>query len=329
MPLFQSTAAAQTRTNVTGSDIRTQADLTQYINVFFNELEDNFIGEIDASQLMKYFREGTQKNDAEVTATKVKGHNVAGINEDGDDLPFIQWGQGWPYTWNVFPYRIAAKHTRHLEEIENFGTIADEAMEMSDSGKRTIFYALADALNRGIAPANAPFTCYDGMYLIDAGRPNPVVGVPDWSNQEAITDLTEDALFTASLNTRQTIAHNGDELDLDIESILIPIGHDQVMWQLDKSRLDILGGVNNTMNWAAGRFKYETVRQFTGNTIYYILGNPKSRDNGLEIRWAVRPNVADINFEDPDVIGKRLRFRFGIGCLDPRKMFRGGLLNAA
>ena len=53
------------------------------------------------------------------------------------------------------------------------------------------------------------------------------------------------------------------------------------------------------------------------------------RDNGLEIRWAVRPNVADINFEDPDVIGKRLRFRFGIGCLDPRKMFRGGLLNAA
>jgi hypothetical protein len=222
---------------------------------------------------------------------------------------------------------LAVKHTKHLEEIENFGEIAEEAMELADGSKRTVLYAMADVFNRGIVPTNAPFLCVDGMFLIDSGRPNPMVGAPDWSNEEATTDLTEDALFTAQQNAQNTLAHNGDRLRLNINKFIIPDGYDKVAWTL-RNTDGLVGTAMNDANWARGRFEYETSVDLTGNTIYYQMGAPKSRDNGLEFRWAVRPGVEDINFEDPDVIGKRIRFRFGIGCLDPRKIWRGGLLNA-
>ena len=330
--LFQSTASASTAVAQSGGDLRTQSDLTEYINVYYNELWTNFSGDINESRLVGMFRERGQKNDAEVVLTKVQGSDAAGINEDGEDLEYISWGQGWSYTFSVYPYRIAVKHTRHLEEIENFGEITQEADELMNSGKRTIKWALADVFNRGIAPTNAPFLCLDGMYLIDGdaagtARVNPVVGVQGWTNEETTGDLTEDLLFTAEDNAGNTKAANGDDLELGIKHIYIPTGYEQVMWKINNTP-GTVDTATHERNWAHSRFTYSTVREFTGNTIFYALGNPKSSDNGLELRWAVRPNVADVNFEDPDILGTRLRFRFGIGCLDPRKMWRGGMLNA-
>jgi len=322
------TASGQTPIALSGVTIRTQADWDQYINTFYDNLVDEIDGEINENALMGFFRENTQTKDVEITKTKVKGNAVAKINEDGSPISFVTWGQGWAYSWYVYPYRIGVRHTRHLEEIEDFGEVAQEGMEIKDASSRTIKFALADVFNRGVAPGSgAPFLCYDGMYLIDGARPNPVIGTPDWDNEETTGDLTEDLLFTASQNTENMKAHNGDELNLSIQEILIPRTHDQVMWKLWETPKEV-GNAQNTHNWAAGRFQYQTVREFTGNTIYYRLGNPKSDDNGLQIRWAVRPGVADINFEDPDIMGKRMRFRFGLGCLDPRKMWRGGMLNA-
>ncbi len=327
MALFENTASATAKIAPGATDIRTQEDADEYINTYFDDTFDEFEGEIDAAQLLSYFRSNTQKKDVDVTKTRVRGNAVAGINEDGDDIPMVTWGQGWAYSWYVYPYRLGASHTAHYEEVDDLGDIAQEADELMDGGKRTIYYAAADVFNRAITPTNAPFTCYDGMYLIDSHRPNPVVGVPDWSNEETTGDITEDLLFTASQNALNSQAHNGDRLRQHISRIIIPDGYEQVMWKLNNTE-GTVGNAMNDRNWAKGRFTYETNVDFTGNTIFYLLGDPGSKDNGLEIRWAVQPNLADINYTDPDVKGKRLRFRFGLGCLDPRKMWRGGLLNA-
>lgn len=308
-------------------DIRTQEDADQYINVYFDEIFEEFKGEIESAQLLSYFRTGTQKKDIDVEKTRVRGNAVAGMNEDGDDIPMITWGQGWPYSWYVYPYRLGASHTRHYEEVDDLGDIAQEADELMDGGKRTILFAAADVFNRAVTPTDAAFLCYDGMFLIDSDRPNPVVGVPNWSNEESTGDITEDLLFTASQNALNSLAHNGDRLRLKISKVIIPDGYEQVMWKLNSTE-GTVGNAMNDRNWAQGRFTYETNVDFTGNTIFYQLGSPSSKDNGLQIRWAVTPNLADINYTDPDIAGKRLRFRFGVGCLDPRKMWRGGLLNA-
>jgi len=327
MALFTSTASAQSAVAHSGSDIRTQADWSQYINTYYDDLVDELAGEIDASQLAGLFREESQSEDVHVRKTKVRGHSVAGINEDGSAIPFLSWGQGWEHSHYVYPYRIGVKHTRHLEELENYGEISQEGMELKDSVSRTVYYALADAFNRCLGTAGAPFLCYDGMYLLDSARPNPVVGAPTWSNLESTSDIDEDALFQAQLNAQNTLAHNGDRMPLSIKKIYIPDDYDKEMWTL-RSTAGTVGTAMNDANWARGRFEYETVAEFTSNIIIYTLGDPKSDSNGLQIKWAVRPEVKDVNFEDPDVIGKRIRLRWGLACDDPRAMFRGGALNS-
>jgi hypothetical protein len=327
MALYANTAGAKTAARLSGNDFRSKSDLTSLINTYYDELLEGMGGEIDASEMLALMREGTQKNDTHIVQTKVRGNSQASVNEDGNPIPFISWGQGWNYTFTVVPYRVGVKHMRRIEEIDNYGELAQEAKELTDAGLRTIRYSVADVFNRAIAPSSAPFVCLDGMYLIDSGRPNPVPGVPTWSNEESTASITEAALFQANLNAMNTLAENGDPLRLEIKEIYIPKAYEQAAWKLDKTD-KILGSDHNDANWAAGRFKFKTLRDLTANSIFYILNSPKSEQNGLEFRWSVRPGVADIKFEDPDVFGKRLRFIFGMGCLDPRRVWRGGPLNS-
>ena len=114
----------------------------------------------------------------------------------------------------------------------------------------------------------------------------------------------------------------------EIKKIHIPKAYGHVMNALDKTERDPLSAMN-TVNWAAGRFPYEEHSEFTTNQILYELSGTSSQDNPCVVLWAVRPGTAPINFEDPDVIGERIRFRVGLAIKgDPRKMWRGGLLNA-
>jgi hypothetical protein len=327
MALLTKTASAVAATGPTNSDMRSQSDLTNLINQYYDELIDEMRGTIDTSQLMGLFNEGSQTNDIHVVKTKVRGRSVASVNEDGDDMPFINWGQGWDYNFYTLPYRVAVKHQRRLTEVNNFGAIAEEGDELRDAFLRTVYYQLADVFNRGVTPSNAPFLCPDGMYLIDSGRPNPVVGVPTWSNEEATGALTEDMLFDVQVNAQAIRAHNGDLMPRSVKKFLIPPAYDRVAWRL-RETTGTVGTAMNDANWAKGRFNYETVPEFTVNNIFFLLGDTKSKENGLRFNWAIRPNIADINFQDPDIMGKRLRARFGIGCLDPRATWRGARLSA-
>ena len=184
----------------------------------------------------------------------------------GDDLPFINWGQGWDHNFYTLPYRVAVKHQRRLTEINNFGSIAEEGDEMRDAFQRTVYFQLADVFNRGITPSNAPFLCPDGMYLIDSARPNPVVGVPTWSNEEATGALTEDMLFDVQLNAQLIRAHNGDLMPRTVSKFLIPPAYERVAWRLRETS-GTVGTAMNDANWAKGRFNYETVPEFTVNKI--------------------------------------------------------------
>jgi hypothetical protein len=164
------------------------------------------------------------------------------------------------------------------------------------------------------------------MYLIDSDRPNPDPKVPTWGNEEATGAISADLLFQAQLNANNTVGPNGDKLRLKIQKILIPQEKEVELWTLTNSQ-NIVGSNDNDANWAKARFTYEVVDELDDGNIYYLLTEPKDKKNGLQIRWRIRPNLSDINFENPDIMGKRIRFDFGLGCLDPRYTWRGGKLS--
>jgi len=274
------------------------------------------------------FREVMQKFETVTVQGKLYPGGTAPINRDTDDLPYMTAGEGFAHSYQTYNYRNAVKHERTLEEVDDVGSISEEANWLFDTGRRTLLNAMADVFNRAVAPTNAPFLCADGMYVVDAARPNPDPRAGTWSNEETIGDITEDLLFTAALNASQMRGPNGDRLHQKIVKLYIKPDYEQVLWKELNTALEV--GVSvNTANWAKARFTYEVIPELTDDAIFYsVSDNLKGPKNGLMIRWRVKPGIMPVEMENPDVIAKRIRFAFGLGCYDPRYAWRGGQLNA-
>jgi len=327
MAKFASTASASTPAQMAGSGIITQQHFESLINGTYDELDEAFKADLDASPLMMLFREVTQKFESVTVQGKLYPGGTTPLNRDTEDLPMMTAGEGFSHSYQTYNYRLSVQHERTLEEVDDAGVISERAEWLMDTSRRTLINAMADVLNRGVNPTNAPFLCADGMYLIDTARPNPDPRAGTWSNQETIGDITEDLLFTAALNVSKMRGPNGDRMHKQIVKLIINPDYEQVLWKELNTALEV-GTSQNTANWAKARFEYEKIQEFTDNAIYYLLGDPKSKKNGLQIRWRVKPGLADTNPENPDVFGKRIRFAFGVGCYDPREMWRGGELNS-
>jgi len=318
-------ASAVAQLGTTGSDTLTQENFINLINAYVDEVMDQTYGSVDSEQLMGLFQIKDQKQDIFKIKTKNRPGGIVPLSRDADDLTFITAGEGFPYEFSVYQFRQAVKHERKLSEVDDIGAITDQYDWLADNSHRTLKLATADVFNRAVKPTNAPFLCPDGMYLIDSARPNPDKKVPDWSNEEADSAVTEEAMFTAYSNAWAMTDAKGDPLRQKIQKILIPQAAERLMWKLLKTEKK-LGSANNDANWAAGRFEYEVLDELTSSSIFYIVGDVKSKANGLQLRWQNRPSLLDINFENPDIMGKRIRFAFGIGSLDPRYAWRGGAL---
>lgn len=317
------TASAVAKLGITGSDTLTQETFVNLINAYVDEVMEQTYGMVEDEQLMGLFLIKDQAQDLYKIKTKNRPSGTVPLSRDGDDLTFMTAGEGFPYEFRTYGYRLAIKHERKLEEVDDVGAITEQYDWLMDASKRTLKLAMADVFNRAVTPSNAPFLCPDGMYLIDSNRPNPDPKVPNWSNEEASSAITEEALFTAYSNAWAQTDAKGDPLRQDIKKILIPQSAERIMWTLLKTDKKV-GSANNDANWAAGRFQFEVLKELTSSSIFYLVGDPKSKDNGLQFRFRRRPELADINFENPDIMGKRIRFSFGMGSLDPRYVWRGG-----
>jgi len=321
------TASAKSALQTTGSDTLTQEQFNLLINSTADEVLDQYFGEAGSTQLEGLFLSMDQRFDSHTIQTKTRPNVTIPLSRDGDDLTFIEAGQGFGYTFNTYGYRSGVKHERRLAEVDDVSAITMQYEWLMQGAKRTLKNALADSINRcGILGSDAPFLCLDGMFMIDSARPNPDPKAPAWSNLETAAGITADTLFLAQLNANNTIGPNGDKLRQKIMKILIPQEQEKTLWALTNSQ-NIVGSADNDANWANARFNYEVIDEMLDDQILYQMTDAKDKQNGLQIRWSNRPSLADIDFENPDIMGKRVRFNFGLGCLDPRYTWRGGKLS--
>lgn len=326
------TASAKASVYRTGSGILTTESFPTIIrdalNSQIDEIMQAWTGKVEMDQLKGLFLEKSQNKLVHTVHTKVRPNHTVPLHRDADDdIKMIDATEGFGYTFRTYTYAAGVSWEKTLMEVDDVGAIADKFEWLVEASDRTLKNALADVLNRAVKPTSAPFVCLDGMYLIDSARPNPDPRAPAWSNEESDADITEDSLFAAKLNAHNTIGPNGEYLRLKIQKILIPQAYEMVAWKLQNSMKEV-GNANNTANWAAGNFPFEVLNDLTSNSIFYLLDSTKSEKNGLQLRWRVRPSMDDINYQNPYKEGKAVRFAFGLGCLDPRYVFRGGALNA-
>ena len=320
------TASAVGKKFNTGSDTLVPENYA-IINAYVDQILEDWQGEIMKDQLMGLFREESQVQDIYKVISKNRPNEVAPLNRDGQEMKFITGTDGFPYEFRTYQYRLAVKAARRLLEVDNVGAVTDRFEWLMEASDRTMRNALADVFARAVKPTNAPFLCPDGMYLIDSDRPNPDPKVPDWSNELADMDITDEALFNVVLRAKNQISPNGEKLNLKVKKFLIPQEYEQVAWVLTNSGQKV-GSTANDANWSNGRFTFEVFDEGPSDAIFALLDDPKGKKNGLQIRWGEKPNLKDLGSIDPDILGKRIRFRFGLGSLDPRYTWMGAKLNA-
>lgn len=292
-----------------------------------DEIMEAWTGKVEMDQLKNLFLEKSQSKLVHTIHTKVRPNHTVPLHRDADDeIKMLDGTEGFGYTFRTVTYAAGVSWEKELMELDDVGAISDKFEWLVEASDRTLRNMLADVLNRAVDPTSAPLLCLDGMYLIDSARPNPDPHAPAWSNEEATADITEDALFAAKLNAHNTVGPNGELLRQKITKIYIPQAYEMVAWKLQNSSQEV-GNANNTANWAKGNFPFEVLNDLTSNSIFYVMDSPKSEKNGLQLRWRVRPSMADINYQNPYKEGKAIRFACGVGCLDPRYVWRGGALN--
>lgn len=254
------------------------------------------------------------------------GLGVVSQNSDTERLVYDEKGLGfgWELTSNIFRGAIAI--SRELKEDELYGTITDLQADLSESYKTTEELVIADAFNRCLGTAGAPFLCEDGMYLIDSDRPNAYKVAGTWSNLESASAITATSIYTATLNFAANKDERGYLAPLTLKKIVIRPTDEKALWEILKSDLRPTDAMN-AANFMKGRFEYSVYNYLTSAVVLYLAGDPKGKDNELIFGERMSPSIK--TWEDgtnPDIIRQRIRGRFGLGCGRPT-MWRGGTVS--
>ena len=196
-----------------------------------------------------------------------------------------------------------------------------------ESGKTAVELVMADVFNRALGTSGAPFVCEDGMYLIDAARPNANTQAGTWSNLEAASAITADSIYTAQLAFAANKDERGQLAPLMLKKLVVRPTDEKAVWEILKSDLRPSDAMNAS-NFQKGRFEYCVYNYMTSAQILYMAGsNGGDSKNELDFVWRKRPETTTwTDGNNPDITRQRIRFRFGVGCRRPY-FWRGGVVS--
>ena len=324
----RSTGTAATRS---GSDYNNRLDYEGIIEARYDSLVDAIMGSVEAEALKHLFADGTMDQLHYRQQTQVPNGDVVPMRADSEDLTFMTNREGGVYDWKAFIYRLATKHTATFEKIDSFGLVKQSIDNLEKAAKRTLLFMYADVLNRGIYDGTGgsfttPVVCRDGGALCDSDRVSQDPNAPTWSNLETNgATLSEDYLEQVMINARNQTDDAGDQMFQEVSHVYVPTAKQAEMWRLMETPQE-LGGGNNDLNFATKlAWTWSVIPQLDSDKIYFRVG-PNDPINGLTVRWFERPGLKDMNFEDPDRMGKRIKFGFALGAVDTRETLRGGII---
>lgn len=321
--------AAKTAIAPTGSDINVKEAFAASLARGLDKVWKRDFSNVPM-QGARYFREESIKRESATYQTYRSLGGLVPQNRDADAIPYAARGDGFGYTVNTFNYRRGIAIEKTLTEVDDVGVARGLQADLATNAKLTVEYALADMFNRGIyvdSNSRAQALCDDGCFLIDTGRPNADPDGGTWANVESTGSISDTSLFQAQLNARAMVGEDGELYPTFIKKLIIRPTDEKTVWTILKSDLKA-GSALNDKNYLQGRFDYEVYDWLTSSYIYFLLGDPKSDANELQMFWRVRPEFETWkDGSNPDITRQRVRFAFGIGCGSPRKMFRGGVVS--
>ena len=247
------------------------------------------------------------------------------INSDADNLPITKSSVGFQHTISNYVMRQSTGIARELLETDRYGVIGQRSRMLISTAKKTLERILADGFNRGFgestgitsAQANLAMLAEDGLAFFSGSRPQPRKAAGSWSNLEASTSLTADAIATARLNFNKYQNGNGDLDPQMLTKVIVSPDQEDTMREISGTTLKVDTSLNTT-NIVSG-VDYEVWHWLSADKVIF----KGDCENELEFHIRVNPSIMVFEAgENPDVLKTRLRMAVGTGLGRPG-LYRG------
>ena len=264
-----------------------------------------------------YVVESTDKD--YIKRSYVTGLGLVPENRDVDGMPYDVILPGFDNTVTPTDFRLAVRIEKRLRETDQFGVIGKIMSQLLQAGRDTVEYYAADAFNTGFTSA-AKWTCADGMYLFDDGRPQESKGAANWSNLETGAAISAAGIRTMRENFRMNLNSRGLIAPIVMKTLIVPneLEDDAVVFTASKLKP---GTALNDDNYNTRHgFTVEVWDYLTSATAWFGMGS-KDEKHELFWTWRVKPETtSDLAADNPDVVAYRLRMSFATSADRPHNL---------
>ncbi len=232
-------------------------------------------------------------------------------------VPFTSPIQGFDRTYTPEDFRLAIRIEKRLRETDQHGVINRQISSLVDASGDTVEYYAALPFNTGFDTTGA-WTCADGMYLFDDGRPAEAKDVATWGNLLSGA-LTPAGVASARLAFRQNKNERGLIRPMVMRTLIVPPDLEDTGDTIRKTTLAVGKSIND-VNVDQNRWEMKVWDYLTSATAWFAMGE-KGDLHELFWYWRVKPETASNTLSDnPDIWQARVRMSFVTGCDRPNNI---------
>lgn len=245
----------------------------------------------------------------------VTGYGLAGVKDQGGQIPYRDKYQGFPQEILNVTYGIGSTVTYEMMRYEQYNLMPKIPQQLAKSVRQTEETVVANLLNNGFSTASTPTLTADGLSLLNASHKLVATGGTQRNTPATASDLSQTALEQARIDISNFLDDQGLPIVVNAKKLIVPTASVNLAEKILGTEYEVDTG-NNTINpVASARQPLELiVTPWLTDTDAWFLKT--SQEDGL-VMTEVDPVMLD---RDNDFDTKNLKFSamrlFGVGAVN-------------
>lgn len=243
------------------------------------------------------------------------------VNEDGDQLPWVQPVKGFPYTITTATYRSAVGITREMVESDEHNMVNALLSGLPNSVKQRKEYLYAQPFNLGFTTELGA----DGVSVFNDSHPHQDPAAGTWDNNMTAAAPSTSALSDMWVQMQNFTNEKGFPMNVSLKNIVCGVTLYPTLKKILSATQEAENALNAPNIWNGVITLDDAHKYVTSTTAWFGRGDMSMMDEGfLRIERAPETYIP-LSPENPDIIyTKRARFAMAVG-VDHAKNWIGNL----
>lgn len=249
---------------------------------------------------------------------QITGFPLAGIKEQGDEVPFSQMYQGGQKEYRHLTYAIGASVTREMVEDDQYGVIRKIPKLLARSLREVEEVTTHSVLNNGFtAPSSGGTQTVDALALFTTAH-TLLNGTTGSNTLTTAADLTQTSLETALQAIMDMTDDQGLKMAAKPKTLIVPTNYNFLARKILETQ-EVVGSNNNDKNIVANmNLKLVVSPYITDSDSWYIVTDVP---NGLKFYTRREAELDRDNDFGTDNLKIKTSKRYSYGITDWRGVY--------